>query len=180
MSHEATGMSRMKYPANTFSESIAGIDGAFDVFEKDMSGALPVLDGEVLYVNVAGAFGRAPSIDHLDSRFIVLIEEGRGVLWETQLAKDQTKVFCHFGGSNGGNELGLGRAGGGYGLGFGTVSNDAASESKTIACGRAALAEVIAMGGVDIACKLERVMDKREGREAGRKIGGREDNRWES
>ena len=37
VAHEASSMSGVENPANTFGKSIAGVDGAFDVLEEDMS-----------------------------------------------------------------------------------------------------------------------------------------------
>ena len=73
MSHEAASVSRMKNPANAFGECIAGVDGSFDVLKDDMSSAFPVLDGEVLNVDVSGAFSGAPGIDHFDCGFVVFV-----------------------------------------------------------------------------------------------------------
>ena len=58
-------MPRVENPAKTFSKGIAGVDGPFDVLKEDMASTFPILDGEVLDINVTRAFGRVSSIDHL-------------------------------------------------------------------------------------------------------------------
>jgi len=170
MSHEATGVPRVEDPADTFSESVTRVDSAFDMLKKDMTSAFPVLNGEILDVDVARAFGRASSIDHFDGRFVVLIEDSRGFLREPELVKDKAEILRNFSCSDGGNELGFGGAGSGDRLGLGTVSDDAASVGKTIARSGAALAEVIAMGGINITRELEGIKNKGERRKSGRVI----------
>jgi hypothetical protein len=65
MAHQATDVSRVKNPANGFGKTIAGIDNTGNLGEIKVTGFLPVLEGKVLYIDVAGAFGRAISIGHL-------------------------------------------------------------------------------------------------------------------
>ena len=145
VAHEASSMSGVENPANTFGKSVAGVDGAFDVLEEDMSSTFPILDGEVLDVDVSGAFGRASSIDHFDGRFVVFVKNGRTFLSEAKLMENEVEVFGNLGSSNGSNEFSLSGAGGSDGLSLGTVCNDTTSKGETITGGRTTLTKVITM-----------------------------------
>ena len=46
----------------------------------DVTGGLPILNGEMLDINVTGALGRNVSVDHVDGRHIVFVEWSGTVL----------------------------------------------------------------------------------------------------
>ena len=88
--------------------------------------------------------------------------------------EDKTEIFCNFRSGDSSDEFSLGRAGGGDGLCFGTIGYNTASEGETIAGSRAALAEVVAMGGIHITSELEWLGNEWEGWKSRGKIGSRE------
>ena len=139
MSHEATSVVRVENATDAFGEGVAGIDGTFDVFEEDVASTFPILDSKVLDVNVAGAFGRTAGVDHVDGRFVVLIEKSGMLLSKAKLLKDDTEIFGDLGSSNSGNKLSFSGAGGSDGLGFGAIGDDTASKGETVAGSRATL-----------------------------------------
>jgi hypothetical protein len=56
------------------------------------------LDCEVLDIDVAGAFGRAGGVDHVDGGLVVFMEDRRAGLGEAKFVEDGTKVLGDFGG----------------------------------------------------------------------------------
>jgi hypothetical protein len=101
--------------------------------------AFPILDSEVLDINVAGACGGTAGIDHVNGRFIVFIKESGVLLGKTKLLKDDTEVFGDLGSGNSGNKLSFSGTGGSDGLCLGAIGDDAASKGETVAGSRATL-----------------------------------------
>lgn len=66
VSHEAADVAQMENPAEGFGEVIGGVDDARDVTEFNDTTVFPVLDGEVLYVDMTGSLGGDSGVDHLD------------------------------------------------------------------------------------------------------------------
>ena len=58
MAHKATTVTRVKYPAQQFSEVVAGIQDARDVNEFDTTPFFPILDSKVLDINMSSTFSR--------------------------------------------------------------------------------------------------------------------------
>jgi hypothetical protein len=52
MAHQATGMSQMQHPTNTFGQGITWIDDASKMGEVDVTCFVPILDGKVLDFDV--------------------------------------------------------------------------------------------------------------------------------
>jgi hypothetical protein len=150
MAHKASGMARMEDPAKGFSEIVGRIDDTGDMAKFKVTLSTPVLDGKVLYINVTRALSRLHCIDHTDGRDVVFVEEGGSGLSETNLLENKTEVLGNFGGRDSSKKLGLGGRGGGDRLGFGTPSDGATGKHKNIAGSRAALAEIVGMGRVNI------------------------------
>jgi hypothetical protein len=50
-----------------------------------MASFAPILDGEVLDINVLGAFSRLVGIHHFDGRLIVFVQRSRTMLRKTEL-----------------------------------------------------------------------------------------------
>ena len=105
MAHETTAVAGVENLTNTLGKGITGVDDARDVLENNVASAFPILDREELDIDVARAFGRAVSVNHLDRGLVVLVERSGGKLGKTKLVKNETKVFGYFGSSNGGDEL---------------------------------------------------------------------------
>jgi hypothetical protein len=53
VAHHLLSMVQVKNPANTFWETIAGINDSLNLLEEEMTGFFPILDGKVLYVDVS-------------------------------------------------------------------------------------------------------------------------------
>jgi hypothetical protein len=124
VAHKASGVTRMKDPADAFGEAVARVDDTLDVFQNNMASPFPVLNGKILNVNMAGAFSGTTGVDHLDCRFVVLIERSGAGLEKTELCEDGAEVFGHFGSGNGGNKLGFSRASGSDSLRFAAIGDD--------------------------------------------------------
>jgi hypothetical protein len=54
------------------------------VTHDDVALLTPLLDREVLDINVAGAFGGSRGIDHVDGGLVVFMEDGRASLGKTK------------------------------------------------------------------------------------------------
>jgi hypothetical protein len=75
----------VKDPTKGLGEVICGVDNARDMAKFDVTLATPILDSEILDVNVPRTFGRLHRIDHPNGGYIVLEENGRGLLGKTDL-----------------------------------------------------------------------------------------------
>ena len=58
MSHGPADVSAVKDPTESLGKRISRVDDAGDVFKENVAMLLPLLDGEVLDCDVAGAGGR--------------------------------------------------------------------------------------------------------------------------
>ena len=125
----------MEDPTEGLGEIIGRVDDARDVFQDDVLGILPILDGKVLNINVAGALSRNTSVDHLDSRLVVFVDRSRVMLGKTQLFQNSTEVFGMLRSKNSSKELSFSRAGCSDGLRLGTVRDGAATHSERVAGG---------------------------------------------
>jgi hypothetical protein len=124
----------------------------------------------VLDIDVAGAFGRAGGVDHVDGGLVVFMEDRRAGLGEAKFVEDGTKVLGDFGGIDSSDEFGFGGAGGDGRLYLGLVGNGSTGETEAEASDRAAGARASGMGSVDETGEFEGREASREARERG--IGG--------
>ena len=113
--------------------------------EHNGASIFPVLNGEMLDINVARTFGRNASVDHVDSRLVVAEHDSGIFRRESQISHDSTHVAGVFGSGNGGQKFSFGGAGGSDGLGFATVGDSTATQQEGVAGGRTAVAEVVGM-----------------------------------
>ena len=70
-------MAFMEDTAQGFGESVSGINFAWKVAKKEVSGLAPFLDSKPLDVNVASPFGRLATVDDIYARFVVFKNKGR-------------------------------------------------------------------------------------------------------
>lgn len=75
MPHDAAGMPFVQHPAKWLGQVIGRVDDAMNELHDDCTGFLPVLNGEVLDVDVAGTLGGYACIDHVDGRLVVTMED---------------------------------------------------------------------------------------------------------
>jgi hypothetical protein len=179
VAHDTSSVAGMQDPTNAFGESVAGVDDTGDVLKDNVASALPILDREELNVDMAGPFGRAASVHHFNSGFVVFIEGSRAVLREAKLGKDEAEVFGHFGSGNGRDKFCLSGTSRGDRLGFTPIGNGTTGEGKNISSGRSAEAKIIGVRGIHIAGELERVQEARETGEGSRVVGLRQRNMGE-
>lgn len=140
VAHESTCMSGVEDPTKWLGEVISRVNDARNMVKVDVAILFPVLDGEVLYINVASPFSWEPSVDHLDGGNVVRVDRGGRGLTETNFGQDGTEIASHLGGSDGSKELGLSRTGGSDGLSLGSVGNGTTSKYKNKTRGRATVA----------------------------------------
>jgi hypothetical protein len=56
---------------------------------------------------VTGAFGRDAGVDHLDTRFIILIKDGGAVLSKAKFTQNGAKILGNFGSRDRSDEFGF-------------------------------------------------------------------------
>jgi hypothetical protein len=105
MTHQTSGMARVKDPTNTFGEGVTWIEDTAEVGEEDMASLAPVLNGKVLDVDMARAFSRFVGVDHLDGGLVVLVKLCGANLCKTELSKDRAEVFGHLGRRDSGDKF---------------------------------------------------------------------------
>ena len=59
----------------------------------DFLGIDPVLDGQMLDINVARPFSRDTVVDHIDSRHVVFVKWSKAMLWVSIFEKDGTNII---------------------------------------------------------------------------------------
>ena len=89
-----------------------------------------------------------------------------------QFVEDGAKELDMLGGHDSSVEFSFGGAGGSGGLSLGTVRDSGATEEESIAGGRATIAEIVGVGGIDVASKGERGGGFGEDGESGVEDGG--------
>ena len=77
MSHDAASMASMEDPSEGLGEVVSRVENAGDVFHEDVTTFFPVLNSEVLDVDVTRALCRDLVVDHVDGRKVVLVERSR-------------------------------------------------------------------------------------------------------
>ena len=97
MAHQATGMATMEPPTQAFGQHIDGVDGARDVVHDDVILIFPIQNGKKVNVDMARALGRFSGVNHLDGRFVVLIDGSGGQLNIAKFSKDGPEILCNLG-----------------------------------------------------------------------------------
>ena len=72
MTHETTNVAMVKGRAEQLRESICGVHNARDTGEKNFPVCFPFLEGKMLDVDVTSSWCRETSVNHEDSRGVVL------------------------------------------------------------------------------------------------------------
>jgi hypothetical protein len=131
------------------------------------------LHDKVLKIDVAGAFGRAGGIDHVDGGLVVFVKDRGSGLGKTEFVKDSAEMLRDFGGACGSDEFGFSGAGGDGGLDLGLVGNGGTGKAEAEAGDGATSARAGGVGSIDEASEFERRKASRETRKGwiGRKSG---------
>jgi hypothetical protein len=119
-------MAAVEDPAKILRLLVGGVDDTRDVLHDYVALLAPLLDGEVLNVDVASALGGAGGVDHVDGGLVVFVEDRRASRRESEFAKHGAEVLGDFGSIDGGDEFGFGGAGSNSGLDLGLVGNGGA------------------------------------------------------
>lgn len=157
MSHQAADVTGVKDPSERLGVSIAWIDDARDVVHLDVPISSPLLDGEMLDINVSRARRGSVLIDHGDGGLVVYVERSRTILSKSQLSQDGAKVLGNFCSTDGSYKFALGRTGGNSGLELGLEGNSTTGKAKTIASNRSTGLEVSGMSRIDEANKTAEI-----------------------
>ncbi len=110
MAHQATNMTMMERGTERFCQRVGGIDDTRDMGKDNFLGGFPLLQGEMLDVDVTGTRCGTIRVNHQDRGCIILKQRGRTELWVSKLQENRAKVLGDFGGMNGGEEFGFGGA----------------------------------------------------------------------
>jgi hypothetical protein len=163
VSHGAAGVTRVKGPTESFGFLIRRVQDTGEVAHDNQPIGTPFLNSEVLNVNVTGARGRLVLIDHVAGGTIVNVKQGGARRKALELLKNIAEVLGGFGGVDGGNELGLSRAGCTDALKLGFVGNSATSETEDVTGNGATGFEVSGMSGIH---KTHKCVQGVEGKDA--------------
>ena len=163
MAHLAASVTRVKDPGDGLGEAIGRIDDTWNMDKMNITSLFPILNCEMLDIDMPRAHGRASGIDHLDDGFVVFLLDRSGTsLRKTEFAKDGTEVFGNFGSFDGGKKFGLGARSSSDRLSMTTICNDTSSNEKAVASSRTTVTEIIGVGHIDESTKLKRRCAGRE------------------
>jgi hypothetical protein len=141
-------MAMVEDPGNGLCQTISRVDDAGDVN--------PILNGKVLNVNVLGAHSGSTGVDCLDSGLVIFVDWGGCILRKSKFMKNRTTTFGNFGGFNGGEEFNFSASGGSDdGLSVASTGDDSTSKLETASSGQTTIAQVVGVGRVNEASKLE-------------------------
>ena len=115
----------MEDPTERFGHVISRVDDARNMVHEDRTGFLPILDGKVLNINMAGTLGGNAGVNDFDGRLIVFVDRSRGSLGKTKLMHDSAQVAGVFSSGDGSEEFSLSRTGGSNRLGLTPIRNSA-------------------------------------------------------
>ena len=153
MAHDAATVSLMEDPAQGFCAVIRGVQNTGTIGHHNLLAVLPILDSEVLDINVARTLGWDLGVNHVDGGLVVHVDGGWSLWREAQFSKDGSEVLDLLGSSNSSKELCFSRTGGSDGLHLGFVGNGSTRQNEGIACGGTALAG-IGMGSITVAMEV--------------------------
>lgn len=171
MTHEPTGVARVKDPTEWFGEIVGRVEDAGDEAHEDITVFLPILDGKMLNQNVTGTIGGDASVNHFDRGLVVAVERGRSRRGKTEFSQNGTEVAGLFGGTDSSIKFSFSRACGSSGLRLTLVRDTTARHDESKAGGGATVTEVIAVGSVKETGQSRTGLKKGEGWEVGR-LGG--------
>ena len=140
-------MAAVKDPAKVLGELVRRVDDTGQVAHDNVALLAPFLDSEVLYIDMAGTFGRAGGVDHIDSCLVIFMKDGGAGLGKAKFVEDGTKILGNFGGMDSSDD---GR------LDFGLVGNSGASEAEAETGDRMASLRASGMRGIDETSELKR------------------------
>ena len=100
MSHHTTSVSGVENPAKGFCEAVRDGDDAWDMLHINFICFSPVLDGEVLDVDVTRTLGWNAAADHVDRRHIVNVKRCWSLLLVAEFEEYRTKVLSMLGRGN--------------------------------------------------------------------------------
>lgn len=163
MPHDPAGMAIVEDPTKRLGKVIRRVDDAGDEAHDNVTGFFPVLDREVLNINMPGALRGDASVDHVDRRLVVTMEACRTGRRKSQFPHDRPEVFGMLGRSDSRKEFRLSRTGGRDGLCLAAVGDSAARQDEGVASGGPAVAKVVGMSGVDESLDVERRVGLWEG-----------------
>jgi hypothetical protein len=106
------------------------VDGAPDVSKDDVALSDPILQREVLDIDVATAVGRAAVVGHHGGCRIVLEQDGCLELHETEFDQDSPEILRDFGGTDGRHEFSPSGAGADGCYPFGAVCDSVNTSGK--------------------------------------------------
>ena len=162
MTHQAANMAMVERGPKRLRQGVGGIDDARDVGKDNFLGGLPLLQGEVLDVNVTGTRCGTICVNHQDRGCIVLEQRGRTELWVSKLQENRAKVLGDLGGMNGGEEFGFGGASRYRGLYLGLVRQGTTAKHEDKAGDRASCDQIGGVCCIDIAGQFRQGLWLRE------------------
>ena len=114
-----------------------------------MAVLLPILDGEVLYLEMTDSISGMVIVDDLDGSFVVFKKWGRRRRWKTKIGKDGAKIDGSLGGGDGSDEFRFGGTGGSGGLCFGFEGDSSTRFDEGVSHSGAAIAEVVGVSSIN-------------------------------
>jgi len=109
MVHGTSHMLMVQGGAERLGSCVAWVDDAGDVVLLDDPALSPLLDCKVLDIDVTGAGGWLPLVDHGNGSLIVNIDFCRVLLFKTELLQDRLMILGRLGTGNCSNKLSLSR-----------------------------------------------------------------------
>ncbi len=90
MTHQTTNMTGVESGAERFSEGVRRVDDAGDVTKDNIAIGLPLLNGEMLNINMSRMWRRSTRVDHQNRRLVVLVKHRWTRLRIVQLKEDRS------------------------------------------------------------------------------------------
>ena len=147
--HEATCMASVENPAERFGEVIGRIEDTFDMTKGNMAFLLPILNGEMLYLEMTDSVSGMIVVDDLDGSLVVFKKWGRRGRRKAKISKDGSKIDGSLGGGDGSDEFRFGGAGGSGGLCFGFEGDSSTRFDEGVSHSGAAIAEVVGVSSIN-------------------------------
>ncbi len=151
MTHQTTNMTEVESGAERFSEGVRGVDDARDVTKDNIAIGLPLLNGEMLNINMSRTWRRSTRVNHQNRCLIVLVKHRWTRLCIVQLEEDRSQIFCNLRGLDGGDEFGFCRACRDRRLDLRLVCNWSTTEHESETGDGTSCAEIRGVCGINIA-----------------------------
>ena len=161
--HCPANVAAVEDPTEGLCERIGWVDDTRDVFKRNVAVLLPLLDGEMLDRDVAGAGGRLGSIHHQDRCLVVLVEGGGTELGKSEVAENCAKVLVGLGCGHGGDKFGFSGTGGDRRLKFGAICDGTTAQGEDDTSDRSSSGKVSGMCGIDVSNQGEWISSGRKG-----------------